>query len=88
MAELRPQSGSVVACSCGVPGCRELDWPHEWDPIAASDTCVLSPGRRPVGIAVRDGQVVTLVERDHAVTAPYVRLGSGYACASCAEAAA
>lgn len=74
---------TAVACSCGVDDCRELGWPHEWDPIAAGDTCVLSNGTRPVGIEVRGDRVVTLAVVDHRVREPYVRHGSGYACADC-----
>lgn len=28
-------------CSCGDPECPELGWPHEWDPVACGDDCVL-----------------------------------------------
>lgn len=37
-----------VDCSCGVKGCPELGWPHEWNPIAAGDTCVLGSDGHPV----------------------------------------
>ena len=77
------QSAPQVACSCGVDGCRETGWPHEWDPVAAGDTCALSVGSRPVGMVIRDGRVVFRCVIDHLVTAPHVRWGSGYACAGC-----
>lgn len=78
-------AAGLIECSCGVPGCPELGWPHEWDPIAAGDSCSLSNGTRPVGIVIRDGKVVTQVVIDHFVTEPYVRWGSGYACVECVE---
>ncbi len=53
------------ALVCGAD-CGGLGWPHEWDPIAMGDTCLLGG----------DG---------HAVEAPYVRVGSGYACEACTE---
>lgn len=31
-------------CSCGVPDCPELGWPHEWDPTDCNDSCVLDCG--------------------------------------------
>jgi hypothetical protein len=31
-------------CSCGVEGCRELGWPHDWDPLAGGDTEPYEPG--------------------------------------------
>lgn len=74
-----------VLCSCGVMGCTELSWPHEWDPIAAGDDCIVGGlGENPHVFAVLlpDGRLA--VERTgHKVRAPYVRLGSGYACAEC-----
>lgn len=73
---------SIAACSCGVVGCAELGWPHEWDPIATGDSCVLASTKWH-GIVVRDGRVIDLYEPPHRVREPYVRLGSGYACAEC-----
>lgn len=77
-----------VACSCGVPGCPELGWPHEWDPIAAGDVCMAQP--------LPPHQIITLHEVDghyvvtdhtalHKVSAPYARWGCGYGCLSCIE---
>lgn len=42
-------------CSCGVPGCPELGWPHEWWPDM--DDCVLCMGGDPLDAptAVRYG---------------------------------
>lgn len=78
---------TMVQCSCGGAGCRELGWPHEWDPIAAGDDCVVGGlGESPhvFGTILPGGRVV--VERQgHKVSAPYVRYGSGYACAACVE---
>jgi hypothetical protein len=87
-----------VACSCGIDGCRELGWPHEWDPVAAGDECALGdPGGGalrvfalgdpdPVDVVYDAGRVDgPLLEVRHLVRAPYVRWGSGYACAVCAE---
>lgn len=45
------QLGAPI-CSCGVPGCRELGWPHEWDPIACGDTCILCGAARTVGLRI------------------------------------
>lgn len=79
---------SQIDCSCGVPECRELGWPHEWDPIAAGDNCVLCGFARLVDIRVDPVRgVIDIYERAPVITAPYVRLGSGYAHAACAEAA-
>lgn len=75
-----------VACSCGVPDCCELGWPHEWDPIAAGDSCILARAT-PWDIVIRDDQVITRYKAPHAVTEPYVRTGSGYACRACLESA-
>lgn len=78
---------SMVQCSCGVPGCRELGWPHEWDPIAAGDDCVIGGlGESPLvlGLILPGGRIVN-VRTGHKVAAPYVRHGSGYACVGCVE---
>ena len=88
---------TVVDCSCGVPGCPELGWPHEWDPIAAGDECVLgsAPGLRAFRLGdpdpvntVYDASAIEgpLLDMRHLVREPHVRWGSGYACAACAEA--
>lgn len=76
---------AAVPCSCGVPDCRELGWPHEWDPIAAGDNCTVTPP--PAIYAVVDGVVRCWPPENtpHCVTAPYVRWGCGYACATCVE---
>lgn len=71
---------SAVDCSCGVPDCRELGWPHEWDPIAAGDSC--SAQAPPVMIVTYLGEPE---QGPHPVTEPYVRYGSGYACAECVD---
>lgn len=74
-------------CSCGVTDCPELSWPHEWDPIAASDTCILCGYAHTVGLRIDPVKgVVYLSERAPVITAPYVRWGSGYAHLACAEA--
>jgi hypothetical protein len=76
-----------VACSCGVDGCPELGWPHEWDPIAAGDDCSIGGlGGTPIvlGTILPGGRIVN-VRTGHKVTAPYVRYGSGYACAGCVD---
>ena len=87
----------TVACSCGTPDCPELGWPHEWDPVAAGDECLLvepfgltafvmgDPDPRNVVLDAPDDDGPLLGIR-HRVRAPYVRHGSGYACALCAEA--
>lgn len=31
-------------CSCGVPGCQEVCWPHEWN--CRGDSCVLGCTQR------------------------------------------
>lgn len=76
----------AVACSCGVEGCRELGWPHEWDPLAAGDDCAIGGlGENPHRFAtIIDGRIVS-EPIGHKVREPYVRLGSGYACAVCAS---
>lgn len=75
-----------VVCSCGVPNCRELGWPHEWDPIAAEDTCILCGYARFVGIRFDPILgVVYIYKREPIITAPYVRWGCGYAHVKCAE---
>jgi hypothetical protein len=28
-------------CTCGIVGCKETGWPHEWNPIATGDDCSL-----------------------------------------------
>ena len=44
----------IGACSCGVPGCRELGWPHEWNP--SLDSCSAGcPEPLDVLTAVRHG---------------------------------
>lgn len=89
---------SAVACSCGVDACRELGWPHEWDPIAAGDSCVLGVliglrvfefGTSDPASTIYDASDVDgpLLELPHLCRTPYVRWGSGYACAVCAESA-
>lgn len=77
---------SAVDCSCGVADCRELGYPHEWDPIAAGDDCIVGGlGETPHVFAVLlPGGRLAVERTGHKVTAPYVRLGSGYACAGCA----
>lgn len=83
----------VVACSCGVPNCPELGWPHEWDPIAAGDACVIVPPPTTyIGTLEENGSIETHfigsmlgIDQPHRVQAPYVRWGSGYACAGCVE---
>lgn len=70
-----------IVCSCGVVGCPELGWPHEWDPVACGDTCVLSGQGNPHVFTVGGVTLPT----SHPVAAPYVRVGSGYACAGCVE---
>jgi hypothetical protein len=72
----------AAVCSCGAPDCSELGWPHEWDPIAASDTCVLAVDE--VVALLPPHYRGTIIERAHVVRAPYVKIGSGYACAECA----
>lgn len=77
-------SGGVV-CSCGVLGCRELGWPHEWDPIIAGDHCVAqAPPVHRISILNDDG-TETLLNPPHRVSEPFVRWGSGYACAGCVD---
>lgn len=90
-----------VECSCGVAGCRELGWPHEWDPVAAGDDCTLghgpgSGGLRafafgdpdPAFVRVDPGDYTgPILDFRHAVREPYQRWGSGYACVACVEAA-
>jgi hypothetical protein len=77
---------SAVACSCGVEGCRELGWPHEWDPIAAGDDCVLGglTGSPHVFGTILPGGRIVVERQGHNVTEPFVRWGSGYACEDCA----
>lgn len=84
-SEHSSQSGAAVACSCGVEGCRELGWPHEWDPITAGDQCTVTP---PPMTTIQVGDEIRcfpLENTPHRVTEPYVRWGSGYACAVCVE---
>lgn len=85
---------SATPCSCGVEDCRELGWPHEWDPVAAGDECNLvepfgltafvlgDPDPRNVVYDPGDDTGPLLGIR-HRVRAPHVRWGSGYACAAC-----
>ncbi len=75
--------GSTVACSCGVEGCRELGWPHEWDPIAAGDDCIIPPDSPHVFGTILPGGRILSDPRGHKVAAPFVRIGSGYACEGC-----
>jgi hypothetical protein len=80
----------AVACSCGVPDCRELGWPHEWDPIAAGDSCSIIPPPAILTATLGDDgyERVRCWPPDHTphrVTAPYERWGSGYACVPCIE---
>lgn len=91
---------TVVDCSCGVQGCPELGWPHEWDPIKADDDCTLGHGPGSGGLRVfffgepdpafarYDGGDYEgpLLDVRHRVREPFVRWGSGYACVVCAEA--
>lgn len=72
-------------CSCGVDGCAELGWPHEWDPIAAGDSCVVGGlGENPhVFGTILPGGRIAVERQGHEVAAPYERYGSGYACQSC-----
>ncbi len=75
----------TVECSCGVAGCRELGWPHEWDPIACGDSCAIIP---PPVMTFTIGERVIYSPPDHTphrVTEPYERWGSGYACVPCIE---
>lgn len=86
----QPSDSVTVECSCGVPGCKELGWPHEWDPIAAGDNClVIPPPVHIVDLIADDGTVQrTYFPSDstpHLVREPYERWGSGYACAECVE---
>ena len=74
-----------VECSCGVPGCPEKGWPHEWDPIAAGDDCTIggTTDANPHHFARYIGGGRYAEEpAGHKVSAPYVRHGSGYACES------
>lgn len=82
---MTPHAGSTVACSCGVEGCRELCWPHEWDPIAAGDDCIVGGlGENPHRFAtLLPGGRLAVSRHGHEVTAPYVRHGCGYACEEC-----
>jgi len=93
-------AAETVDCSCGVPGCPELGWPHEWDPIAADDECLavepfdlrafLLGDPDPVDVVLTREQAEIiggpLLGIRHRVRAPYVRHGSGYACQTCVEA--
>ncbi|MGH2936924.1 MAG: hypothetical protein ACRDPE_02260 [Solirubrobacterales bacterium] len=74
---------AYAPCSCGVVDCPELGWPHEWDPIAAGDNCIIVPP--PVHVIVVGDEVSVWPPESapHKVTEPYVRYGSGYACAGC-----
>jgi hypothetical protein len=77
-----------VRCSCGVPGCRELGWPHEWDPIAAGDSCTVTPPPGLMVAIIEDGGRYALVScwhPPHKVREPYVRWGCGYSCVECVE---
>lgn len=76
---------NAVECSCGVLGCRELGWPHEWDPIAAGDTCTIVPP--PVFTLTIDNCVHYAPPEctPHFVTVPFERWGSGYACVGCID---
>lgn len=89
----------MIACSCGVPGCPELGWPHEWDPIVADDDCMLGHGPGSGGLRAFEfgtpdpafmrhdfgGYGGPMLEVRHAVRRPYRRWGSGYACAACVK---
>jgi hypothetical protein len=73
----------TLRCSCGVDDCRELGWPHEWDPVAAGDTCTITP---PPMVTAQVGDVIRYFPPEntpHRVEAPYERWGSGYACVHC-----
>lgn len=65
-----------------------MGFPHEWDPIAAGDTCSITP---PPGLMVvvlgDDGEArsVSCWHMPHKVRAPYEKWGSGYACVECIE---
>ena len=73
-----------VACP---PGCPELGWPHEWDPIAAGDDCAVGGlGENPHRFGRWIGGQLVTEPMGHKVTAPYVKVGSGYACVECAAA--
>lgn len=39
-----PWPDPPTICSCGEPGCKELGWGHDWDPVACGDSCVLLCG--------------------------------------------
>jgi len=67
-----------------VAGCAELGWPHEWDPIAAGDSCILCGQARVVDLRIDPVRgVVYVYEPAPVITAPYVRWGAGYAHAAC-----
>jgi hypothetical protein len=36
-----PWSDEGAICSCGDVTCRDLGWPHEWNPIDTGDSCTL-----------------------------------------------
>lgn len=75
---------TYAPCSCGITDCPELGWPHEWDPIAAGDSC--SAGQPPAIFTCSLQQLLSGWQPPvHKVTEPYVRYGSGYACVECAE---
>jgi hypothetical protein len=90
----------LSVCSCGVPDCPELGWPHEFDPIALDDDCTLGHGPGSGGLrAFHFGDpdpafarhdpgdyAGPMLDVRHAVREPYVRHGSGYACVACSEA--
>lgn len=66
--------GEDAICSCGIVDCRELGWPHEWDPAVAGDSCALLCA---AGFFASEKLGVD-----------YVRYGSGYAHVDCLEAGA
>ena len=49
-----PWPDPSAICSCGEPGCTEMGWGHEWDPIDCGDNCVLLCGS---GIVIGDEYV-------------------------------
>lgn len=75
--------GAPTPCTCGVAGCRELGWPHDWDPLVNGDSCSVAPP--PIGfVTVGDTTMCwPLSHTPHPVTAPYERWGSGHACVDC-----
>lgn len=86
-----------VVCSCGIDGCKETGWPHEWNPVEAGDECGLGvhmyfrvftiDQKDPFLSAAELDHDEPSLEQRHRVRTPYVKWGSGYVCKVCAEAA-